>query len=167
VRLFSALWPPEPAIAHLATALRSVVLPPGVRSTPIAKWHVTLAFYGNDADATERAGLLDERLAGTAAPTLRLVGAGTFPGVLWVGVEPVPPAGRGQLKALATAAGAGDRFHPHVTVARWRFDRSGTRLAAQLARYRGPTWTADAVTLVRSDLGADYTTVHSVPLIAW
>lgn len=167
MRLFSALWPPQAAIDHLATAFRQVGLPAGVRPTPADRWHLTLGFYGNDANAAERAGFLDEQLTGLAAPTVRLAGAGTFPGVLWVGVEPVTPADRATVRALATAAGAGRKFHPHVTVARWRLDQPGAAMTAQLAAYRGPTWTADAVCLVRSDPRSGYTMVHSVPLTTW
>jgi len=167
VRLFSAVWPSEPALVHLARAVGRVQLPAGMRPVPPEKWHLTLAFYGNDASLPERAGYLDEQLAGLAAPTLRLAGAGTFAGVLWVGVRPVTPRDREALRALASATGAGRKFQPHVTVARWRLDRPGSWLAEQLAGYRGPAWTASRVTLVRSDLGAGYTTVHGVALTTW
>ena len=167
MRLFSAVWPSEPALVHLERAVRRVELPAGVRRVPTEKWHLTLAFYGNDASLPERAGYLDEQLAGLAAPALRLAGAGTFAGVLWVGVEPAAPKDRQALRAVAIAAGAGRKFRPHITVARWRLDRPGRWMAEQLAAYRGAVWIASHVDLVRSDLGAGYTTVHSVPLTAW
>jgi RNA 2',3'-cyclic 3'-phosphodiesterase len=167
VRLFSAVWPPEPALAHLERAVDRVERPAGVRRVPTDKWHLTLAFYGNDASLPERAGYLDERLAGLAPPALRLAGAGTFAGVLWVGVEPATPTDRESLRAVAAAAGAGRKFRPHITVARWRLDRPGRWMADQLAGYRGAVWTASQVDLVRSDLGAGYRTVHSVPLTPW
>lgn len=165
--LFSALWPPEPAIAHLDRTFRQVGLPTGVRRTPAARWHVTLGFYGNEASQAERAGFLDGQLAGLTPPTLRLAGAGTFPGVLWVGVEAVTPADRQALRLLGTAAGGGRRFQPHVTVARWRLDQPGDVMVAQLAGYRGPAWTPDTADLVRSASGVEYTTVHRVPLTTW
>jgi RNA 2',3'-cyclic 3'-phosphodiesterase len=167
VRLFSAVWPSEPALAHLERAVGRLELPAGVRRVPTEKWHLTLAFYGNDASLPERAGYLDERLAGHTAPALRLAGAGTFAGVLWVGVQPVTAADREALRALALAVGAGRKFRPHVTVARWRLDRPGSWLAERLVSYRGPAWTASHVSLVRSELDARYTAVHNVPLIAW
>jgi RNA 2',3'-cyclic 3'-phosphodiesterase len=178
VRLFSALWLPEQVRAHLERAVRLVELPAGVRRVPAREWHLTLAFYGNDASLPERAGYLDERLADLATPTLRLVGSGTFDGVLWVGVQPVTAADREALRTLASAAGANRKFRPHVTVARWRLNRPGAWMAEQLAGYRGPTWTASQVDLVRSDPGAPgatatggasgrYTCVHTVPLAAW
>jgi len=167
MRLFSALWPSERAVAHLDAAFREVGLPAGVKRTPAYKWHLTLCFYGNDAVVEERAAFLDERLAGLPAPTLRLSGAGTFAGVLWVGVRPAAAADREALRALAAATGAGRKFRPHVTVARWRLDQPGRSMAGQLAGYRGPTWRPPGVTLVQSVPGADYATVHRVPLIAW
>jgi 2'-5' RNA ligase len=169
VRLFSALWPSEQAVAHLEQALeqalREVELPAGVRRVPPSTWHLTLGFYGNDASMPERAGHLDDRLAGLAAPTLRLAGSGTFAGVLWVGVQPVAAADRAALRALASAAGAGRKFRPHVTVARWRMGQPGGWMAERFAAYRGPDWTARQVNLMRSVPGVDYECVHSVPLI--
>jgi RNA 2',3'-cyclic 3'-phosphodiesterase len=177
VRLFSALWPSEAALAHLDRAVRQVGLPTGVRRTGQGHWHVTLGFYGNDASQAERATFLDGQLAGLAAPTLRLAGAGTFPGVLWVGVEPVTAGDREALRRLAVAAGAGRRFQPHVTVARWRLDQPGDLMVAQLAAYRGPSWRAESADLVHSAQGvtsvgtgprdAAYTVVHRVPLTTW
>lgn len=167
MRLFSALWPAPSAVEHLQREFRAVGLTRGVRATPAERWHVTLAFYGNDASAPERASHLDEHVTGLSAPELRLAGAGVFPGVLWVGVEPVSAADREALRILAAAAGAGRRFTPHVTVARFRLDQPARLMADQLARYRGPSWTATAADLVRSDAAAGYTTVHSVPLGAW
>lgn len=183
MRLFSALWLPEQVRAHLERAVRGVELPAGVRPVPAREWHLTLAFYGNDASLPERAGYLDERLAGLATPTLRLAGSGTFDGVLWVGAQPVTATDREALRTLAAAAGANRKFRPHITVARWRLNQPGAWMAEQLTGYRGPTWTASEVSLVRSALGvpstragsdADatsgasrYTCVHTVPLAAW
>jgi RNA 2',3'-cyclic 3'-phosphodiesterase len=168
MRLFSALWPPEPAVAHLAAALRRVELPAAVRRIPPEKWHLTLCFYGNDADPTERAAHLDEQVSRLRAPTVRLAGAGTFAGVLWVGLLPVTARDREALRALAAAAGsAGRRFQPHITVARWRLDQPAAAMVEQLAGYSGPAWTPAEAALVSSSPGSAYTTVHSVPLISW
>lgn len=170
MRLFSTLWPSDAALAHLERAVRQVGLPAGVRRTGTDHWHLTLGFYGNDASQAERAAFLDGQLAGLAAPTLRLAGAGTFPGVLWVGVEPITPSDREALRRLASAAGAGRRFQPHITVARWRLDQPGDLMVAQLAAYRGPSWTAESADLVHSVTGprdSTYTVVHRVPLTTW
>ncbi|HEY0637921.1 MAG TPA: 2'-5' RNA ligase family protein, partial [Pseudonocardiaceae bacterium] len=166
-RLFSAFRPSEAAVAHLARAFRAVALPSGVRPTPAERWHLTLGFYGNEASVPERADHLDTQLAGLAPPTLRLAGAGTFPGVLWVGVQPATAGDREALRRIAVAAGAGRRYQAHVTVARWRLDRPTALMVGQLASYAGPTWTADRVDLVHSEPGGAHTTVHSVPLSAW
>lgn len=169
MRLFSAVWPSAEAVAHLDAALRQVELPDGVRRVPSTKWHLTLAFHGDDADLTKRTRRLDKRVAGLRGATMRLAGAGSFPGVLWVGVEPATDEDAAALQALATAAGAERerRYRPHVTVARWRLRRADRALAERLADYRGPQWTATEVTLVHSRQGADYLGVHSVPLITW
>lgn len=166
MRLFSAVWLPAPAGAHAERAVRGLELPAGVRPVPADKWHLTLAFYGNDASLPQRAAHLD-RLAGLPAPALRLAGAGMFTGVLWIGVQPVAEADREALAALAGAAGAGTPYRPHLTVARWRRGTPDRRLAQRLAGYQGPVWVPTSVDLVRSDPGARYTTVHSVPLICW
>jgi len=169
VRLFSAIWPPERAVAHLNKTFTSVALPPSLRPTPPRRWHVTLCFYGNGGDPAERAAFLDQQLANLPAPRLRLAGAGTFPGVLWVGVRPVNAADREVLRRLAAASGAGRRFRAHVTIARWRLDLPSPvpGMEEQLAGYRGPIWSPPEVSLVRSEQGPGgpvYTTLHTVAL---
>jgi 2'-5' RNA ligase len=166
MRLFSAVWLPEPVGEHAERAVRGLELPAWVRPVPAHKWHLTLAFYGDDASLPERAAHLD-RLAGLAAPALRLAGGGTFAGVLWIGVRPVTAADGQALAALAGAAGAHTPYRPHLTVARWRRAAPDRVLAQRLAGYQGPAWVPTSVDLVRSDPGARYTTVHSAPLISW
>lgn len=140
MRLFTALYPTDDAVAHLLAALPRR-WPDGVRVVPPTQWHVTLRFHGDDAEPAACA----ERLAGVgalAAPRLRLAGSGAFGPTLWVGVE-------GAVAALAVAAGADpDAFRPHLTVARWRRGRAP---AALLVGYRGPEWTAREVLLVASE----------------
>jgi 2'-5' RNA ligase len=151
MRLFTALWPPEAAVDHLATRLPGR-WPAGVRPTPASRWHLTLCFHGDAADP-EECGERLEALAGSVAPTLRLAGSGSFPGVLWVGVRPRGAADARALTVLAAAAGADpDAFRAHVTIARWR--RGVTPPAGALTGYRGPEWTPDEVALVASHAGA-------------
>jgi 2'-5' RNA ligase len=164
MRLFTALWPPAAAVDHLAARLPDR-WPAGVRPTPASRWHLTLCFHGDDADpeaCAERLG----GLAGSVAPTLRLAGSGSFPGVLWVGVRPRDAADARALTVLAAAAGADpDAFRAHVTVARWR--RGMAPPAAVLTGYRGPEWIADEVALVASETGAGgprYQTLHRIHL---
>lgn len=150
MRLFTALWPPADAVAHLRAAL-PVRWPDGVRPVPPERWHVTLRFSGDDADAAECARRL-RSVAGAPAPRLRLAGGGAFPGVLWAGVRPRGPADAAALSALATALGADPaRFRPHLSVARTRRDAPPDHLPG----YRGPLWTAGEVRLVAGERTAD------------
>lgn len=156
MRLFVALRPPPHAVEDLR-ALR-----PRWPSPP-ERWHVTLAFLG-DVDGPEAVDeQLRERLAGAAGFALRLEGSGTFGrnGPVWVGVGGDVGALRGLATEVARAAGAAGvalerrAFRPHLTVG-----RRGHPSCTSLAGYRGPTWRADEVELVRSDLGR--TVVHTV-----
>lgn len=147
-----------------------------VRWTSSDRWHITLGFFGDDDDPDRRAKWLRRRVAGRPAPTLRLADAGTFPGVLWVGARTEGDADARRLAGLAQAAGAGRqddrrRFHPHLTLARWRSggpdgpDREA--LIALFVGYTGLWFTPTEVRLMRSELGSGaptYTTVESLPL---
>lgn len=169
-RLFSAVVPPESALDHLSEWLspRMSALGTDLRWNPRSRWHITLGFYGNDDDPDRRTAWLRTRLAGLTVPRLRLAGVGTFPGVLWAGVD----TGDDMFPAVAAAAGAGDEdrlpFRPHLTLARWRGDRVKTDSpAVALNGYTGPWFTPDGVVLMRSDTarsGFDYTTVERVAL---
>ncbi|MGH3519461.1 MAG: RNA 2',3'-cyclic phosphodiesterase [Haloechinothrix sp.] len=153
MRLFAAIVPPEHVLDSIQAELHR--LGPDhdreeLRWAPRSRWHLTLAFYGED-DPERRAEWLAERLAGQRAVRLSIEGAGAFPGVLWVGV-------RGPSGPLAGAAG-GDQvdrpYHPHLTLARWRGhgqQRAARHWAAELAGYRGPRWRAAEVVLMRSEL---------------
>jgi 2'-5' RNA ligase len=168
MRLFSALLPPTGAVEHLADwqAGHTADLPTELRWEPVERWHITLGFFGDGDDPVNRTKWLRRRAEGRPAPTVRLVGAGTFPGVLWVGVTATDER---LLAQLARAAGAGRRgFTPHLTLARWR---SGwpekDALTNAFAGYTGPWFTPDAVSLMRSETGASgltYTTVERLPL---
>lgn len=153
-RLFTALVPPPDAVAHLTAALAPVrELLPQVRWTATALWHVTLCFHGDDADLDDEADRLDRVVADLPAPRVALRGVGAFPGILWVGVT----SGDGALTRLAEAAGADlERYHPHLTVGRWRTgERVDRKFAAALSGYSGPAWTASEAVLVRSELRED------------
>lgn len=173
MRLFSALVPPAAAVDHLVTWLgeRTAGLPPELRATlrwtPVQRWHVTFGFFGDDDDPVRRTRWLRRRASGRPAPTLRLAGGGTFPGVLWIGVSTDDER---RFAQLARAAGAGRRdYHPHLTVARWRNGRpERDALTAAVAGYSGPWFTPDAVVLLRSEPGQGgptYTMVERLPLV--
>lgn len=165
MRLFTAL--------ELPTAVRDDLAAAAGGRTPIppARWHLTLAFYG-ELDEVRVAPLAArlERAARRSRPlSLHLAGSGVFGrgprAVLWCGV-------RGDLDGLAalarSAAAAGRRegvpaerrrYRPHVTLG--RLDERGAReLAASLAGYTGPAWTARELVLVQSRLGPEV--VHQV-----
>ncbi|WP_305787666.1 RNA 2',3'-cyclic phosphodiesterase [Symbioplanes lichenis] len=149
MRLFVALYPPEEARRHLRQHL------PAGKLTPVEKWHVTLAFLGEVAEA--RLPALRAAVAGVDVPRgreLRLRGGGDFGRrVTWAGVE-------GELDDLATAVRDAVElsdprpFVPHLTVAYGHDDA----LSAALADYAGPVWPVREIALVHSDKGV-YRTV--------
>ncbi|AHI00553.1 RNA 2',3'-cyclic phosphodiesterase [Kutzneria viridogrisea] len=153
-RLFTALVPDAPVLDHLVRAVTAVR---GDRHTSIDKWHVTLCFHGDGDDPVARTGWVRERLAGLAAPRIRLRSAAAFPGVLWIGVQDPD----GTLAAAAEAV----RWHaeghvehraftPHLTIAR---ERHGELDPAPLIDYEGPWWTAGEAVLFASErVGGGY-----------
>ncbi|MBB5155655.1 2'-5' RNA ligase family protein [Saccharopolyspora phatthalungensis] len=179
MRLFTALWPAEEAVRHLASAVDR--LDPGrvaeataglrkFRFTPARRWHLTLCFHGDDADQQRVTDRLDRRVArlretDPVPPRLRLAGAGIFRGVLWVGVEPETDSDEAALRALVRAAGGDPRgYAAHLTIARWAAGRGDRELLPGLfAGYAGPWWRPRELAVVASDLqeGArGYRTVH-------
>ncbi|OZM74392.1 RNA 2',3'-cyclic phosphodiesterase [Amycolatopsis antarctica] len=181
--LFSALLPPVDVRASLRFALgvpRDVGERGGEdgagdaapRWTPESRWHVTLGFYGDDGppgspgDPARRLGLLREALAGRPPVTLRIEGAGTFPGVLWAAVH------GGGLAGLAAAAGADlerRAYRPHLTLARWPREQNPPPAVARVltAGCRTRSWTAREVVLLRGeriDGGTRYVPAGTVPL---
>jgi RNA 2',3'-cyclic 3'-phosphodiesterase len=165
--LFAAVVPPAPALDHLDGALRRLRDRPGApRWTGRDTQHVTLAFFGEVAQS--RVPVLTDALGDALASTavhLRLAGAGTFPEkgdprVLWAGVDGDVEELAGLAKLAADAgrsAGiAVDRraYRPHVTIGRWAHSARGDRrIAAALANYAGPHFTAVEVVLMRSHHG--------------
>lgn len=171
MRLFVALVPPDEVTEDLSEFLaprQEVPEASGMRWTAPEQWHVTLAFMGEVADPhldelVERLGRVSAR---RAALDLTIAGGGAFPNValakvLYAGVD---AHGREAdlrhlavgTRAAAAKAGAdteGGRFRPHVTLARMGRPVDVTRWIRVLDSYRGPTWRAEAVSLVQSHLG--------------
>ena len=129
------------------------------------QWHLTLAFYGQVAD--ERVPNLKARLTRAAKryPVLSLAldGAGRFDErALWVGCSGDVATLRDIARSAAAAgrrvgaASADDafRFRAHVTLARARRPVDLRPYVAALDAYRSRSWSVDAVSLVRSHLGA-------------
>ncbi|GAA4686225.1 RNA 2',3'-cyclic phosphodiesterase [Nocardioides nanhaiensis] len=168
-RLFVALRPPEEAAQHLDDFLEVRRAAAPFRWTPADQLHLTLAFCPQVPDH-----LLDdllERLAVAASrrrpPDLAVAGGGAFPDpdrgrVLWAGLR-TDPGGEAELAALATgarnaavAAGVvvdGQRFRPHLTVARCGRPTQLTSWVRLLDAYDGPAWRAEHLELVASHLG--------------
>lgn len=165
--LFSALIPPPEVVESLRAELDRLGADDGdndgVRWSPPERWHITLGFYGEHDDPSHQADLLADRLRGSEAPTVRLGGAGIFPGVLWLGVD-----GQG-LTELAIDAGAGRDgrpYRPHLTLGRTARE-ARTPWERRLAGYRGEPWTASEAVLMRSDQaggGPHYRVVRSYDL---
>jgi RNA 2',3'-cyclic 3'-phosphodiesterase len=163
--LFVAIRPDEAAVEHLLSAIepvRRLPLAQALRWQPASQWHITLAFLG-DADedvtdeVTERLAALDVR----AIPGVRLSGADCFGRqILWIGIG--DDEARARLAAAAAAIpprlrGLGldvDRraWRGHLTVARAR-SGDARSAATALADYRGPSWDADELLVIRSTGG--------------
>jgi 2'-5' RNA ligase len=183
MRVFAALPVPE----GLASTLRPPLPPPSaeVRAVPAARWHLTLAFYG-DADVPMLDCLqsrLERRLRRWSGGGLgvQVSGGGTFRGgVAYLAVTGTDPDDDHRLRVLARectwagrgcdAPGTADQrpFRAHITVAR---ARRGARLPASLREAMAPIvsapWRAAEVLLVASHLGAEpyYEVLQRFPLM--
>jgi 2'-5' RNA ligase len=182
VRLFVAVSIPAAIRAEVAAWVPRAEALTGdtVRWNAPDQWHLTLVFLGEVPEdrlpAVVAAGT--RTLHEAAAARLQLRGGGRFGDrVLWVGLRD-----DGALRGLADALRAELRtdgfpvddkpFRPHLTLAR---SRSGRRpdlrpAAAALDGFVGSSWTADAVHLMHSRLGAGpdgraaHEVVHTWPL---
>jgi RNA 2',3'-cyclic 3'-phosphodiesterase len=180
MRLFVALIPPAAVLDEIAAEidrLRSTA--PDLRWSRRDQWHVTLAFLGEVAE--RRTVELAERLGRAAhrheVLDLSFSGGGHFShSILWAGVR----GDRDHLRTLAASVAAAARragidladrpYRPHLTLARSRA-RGGVDLrplVESVADFAGTTWTAEAIHLIQSRLGANptYTTLGSWPLAA-
>ena len=171
MRAFVAVVPPPEVTDHLDEFLSVRREAAAFRWSDPTQWHVTLAFA---ADLPERSlDVLDERLSDAAARhepfTMRVAGGGAFPHtdaarVLFGGLALDPgPVGEAPLDRLAAAcrsamsrSGArvdGQRFRPHVTLARLGRPANVTSWVRLLDAYDGPPWQVGEVALVASHLG--------------
>jgi 2'-5' RNA ligase len=165
--MFVAAIPPSDVLEDLEQFLSVRREAAAFRWTVPDQWHVTLAFL---ADVPDRAyDDLVERLTRAAGKrhSMRaaITGGGAFPHVgrakvLWAGLD---LDDREELRRLATGcraaasrAGitvAGERFKPHLTLARMGRPVEATNWVRVLDPYRGPTWDLDEITLIASHLG--------------
>ncbi len=167
--MFVAVLPPEEALEHLDDFLSVRRDAAAFRWTLREQIHVTLAFLEQVED--RQLDDLVERLTRAARkrhafPT-RIAGGGAFPNVakarvLWAGLE-LDDVARTELDRTATGARAaaskagidvdGQRFRPHLTVARMGRPTGVTEWVEVLDAYAGPTWQARELALVASYLG--------------
>lgn len=182
--MFAAVTPSPDAVRHLDDFLEPRREAEDLRWTSTEQWHVTLAFLAGVPDRS-----LDDlfaRLARAAARRtpmrVRLAAGGAFPDpdrarVLWAGLENDRPEELGRLATGARAAAAragvevdGQRFHPHLTLARLGQPGSATRWVRLLDGYAGPEFVVDELCLVASYLGEGprgrprYETLAAFPL---
>ena len=185
-RMFVAVQPPEVAVEHLDEFFAVRREAADFRWSLPTQFHLTLAFLDTVADRqldelVERL----ERAAGRRTSfTMSITGGGAFPNpargrVLYAGLELAPEA-KEELDRLATGARAaaartgvevdGQRFRPHITVARLRGPTEVTSWVRLLDTYSGPAWPVDRIALVASYLGEGprgrprYETVAELPL---
>lgn len=191
VRLFAAVVPPADAVDHIDAFLEprraSAGQDSGLRWTRAEQFHITLAFMPDVQDQ-----LVDEyvdRLAGALAripvPVLRLAGPVAFPNAaqtraLAVGVVPESEgadvllermAGRARNAAVTVGTEVdGQRFRPHLTIARLRRTADTTNWVRLLETYTGPEWPVFEASVIASHLGEGpgnrprYETVAEIPL---
>jgi 2'-5' RNA ligase len=167
--MFVALVPPAEVVEHLDAFLDVRRGAAAYRWAPVEQFHVTLAFLADVPDRkledlVERLGRAASRRTSFATA---IAGGGAFPNagrarVIWAGLDQAE-SDRTELSLMATGARAaanragvpvdGQRFRPHVTVARLGHPDEVSSWVRLLDAYRGPTWTVDHVTLVASYLG--------------
>lgn len=126
-RLFFAIEPPEPTRAACEKAARDLVIKmaPGGRSVPPSKYHITLAFLGDQLDADKQFKAIQVGRQIVAEPfDMRLDIASCFENskVWWLGTRE-PPAALSKLRSdLVKRLQANGfkmerlQFTPHVTV---------------------------------------------------
>ena len=183
MRMFVAVVPPETVVADLDGFWEVRREAAGFRWAAPEQWHLTLAFL---AEVRERQlDALAERLEQAAAKRstfgLAVAGGGAFPDplrakVLYAGVVgDVAELGRlaAGARRAAGAAGStvdGNRFQPHLTLARFGHPQQVVRWIQVLDTYRGPDWTVEEVALIQSHLREGprgrprYETVATFPL---
>ena len=165
-RMFVAVIPSESVIEDLEAfiAPRRGEVP--FRWTQPEQWHLTLAFSGDVPDRSYD-DLVDRlgRAARKRSPVVaRIAGGGAFPNIarakiLYAGVETDVE----EMRRMATGARAavaksgaevdGQRFRPHLTLARIGRPVEASRFVRLLDAYAGPSWTVDELALVASFLG--------------
>ena len=169
MRLFVALVPPAEAVEHLDEFLEVR------RSAASFRWAgATSSTSRSPSWPRSRSAVSTTWSSGSGGPRpgvrafdARIAGGGAFPNaararVLWAGLD-LDEAGRTELDRLATGCRAaanragivvdGQRFRPHVTLARLGRPAEVSDWVRLLDAYAGPPWRVDRVELVASYLG--------------
>lgn len=165
-RMFVAVLPPERVLEDLEEYVGPRREATPFRWTDPEQWHLTLAF---SSDVPDRAyDDLVDRLARAARKrhpmATRIAGGGAFPHagrarILYAGVhtdaEELRRTATGARAAVAKAGAGvdGQRFTPHLTLARLHHPIEATRFVRLLDAYSGPEWTVEEIALVASYLG--------------
>lgn len=169
MRMFAAALPSPEAVEHLEEFLAVRREHASYRWTPAEQFHVTLAFSAHvpDRSLDDLLARLERAAAKRRPMQVRLAGGGAFPHpdrarALFAGLAATEDD-RTELSRLATGARAafakagakvdGQRFHPHVTLARIGRGDNVTSWVRLLDSYEGPPWTLDEISLVASHLG--------------
>ena len=165
-RMFVAVVPPDEVLEHLEEFVSPRRGEVPFRWTDPEQWHLTLAFsravpdraYDDLVDRLTRAARKRNPIEA------RIAGGGAFPDVarariVYAGID----TDREELRRMATGARAavaksgaevdGQRFTPHLTLARINRPVEATRFVQLLDAYDGPTWTVEELALVASYLG--------------
>jgi 2'-5' RNA ligase len=165
-RMFVAIVPPEEVVEHLEEFLAPRREAAEFRWTVPEQWHLTLAFAANVPDRSydDLVARLERAARKRSPMPARVVGGGAFPNVararvIYAGVE----TDQEELSRTATGARAalskagaevdGQRFRPHLTLARMGQPVEATNWVRLLDAYSGPTWMIEEVALVESHLG--------------
>ncbi len=164
--MFVAVIPPESVVEDLEEFVGPRREATPFRWTQPEQWHLTLAF-SRDVPDRSYDDLVDRlgRAARKRHPVqARIAGGGAFPNVarakvVYVAVDTEAE----EMRRMATGArvavaksGAevdGQRFKPHLTLARISRPFEVTRFVRLLDTYDGPGWTVDRIALVASYLG--------------
>ncbi|MEQ6902292.1 RNA 2',3'-cyclic phosphodiesterase [Nocardioides sp. YIM 152588] len=186
-RLFAAVIPSEEAVEHLEAFLEPRRAAADFRWSIPAQFHITLAFLPDVDDQLidDYVDRLAEGLERTPIPDLRLKGPVVFPDaattrVLAVGIDPVSEAAdvvlermAGRARNAAVNVGTkvdGQRYRPHLTLARLRQPADTTNWVRLLETYEGPGWPVYEVAVIASHLGEGpggrprYQTVAEIPI---
>lgn len=169
MRMFVAVRPPEEAIEDLDEFLSVRRAAGPFRWALAEQLHLTLAFLADVPD--HRLDALFERLAHAArrrtAFGTAIAGGGAFPDpargrVLFADLDLTPEAST-ELDRLATGCRTaattsglevdGQRFRPHLTLARIGRPTELSSWVRLLGAYRGPAWSVEEIALVGSHLG--------------